>query len=148
MPKTSDRLTFFTESVIREMTRVANQYEAINLSQGFPDADPVLEDALSAAFPKQDIRRVAPSGGADGLSYQVRFPLPLTFLEARLMVRRIREGLAQLLARFEPQRYRALREVLDTLGVRETLSSLYLKEPPTAPQPLSTPPLLGGTVVH
>ncbi len=43
MPKTSDRLTFFTESVIREMTRVANQYGAINLSQGFPDADPPPE---------------------------------------------------------------------------------------------------------
>ncbi len=40
MPQTADRLTFFTESVIREMTRVANQFDAINLSQGFPDADP------------------------------------------------------------------------------------------------------------
>ena len=43
MPTTADRLTFFTESVIREMTRVANQYDAINLSQGFPDADPPVE---------------------------------------------------------------------------------------------------------
>ncbi|MGD8702495.1 MAG: aminotransferase class I/II-fold pyridoxal phosphate-dependent enzyme [Desulfosarcina sp.] len=43
MPTTADRLTFFTESVIREMTRVANRYEAINLSQGFPDADPPPE---------------------------------------------------------------------------------------------------------
>jgi aspartate/methionine/tyrosine aminotransferase len=43
MPKTADRLTLFTESVIREMTRVANQYNAINLSQGFPDADPPPE---------------------------------------------------------------------------------------------------------
>jgi aspartate/methionine/tyrosine aminotransferase len=43
MPSTADRLTFFTESVIREMTRVANQYDAINLSQGFPDADPPPE---------------------------------------------------------------------------------------------------------
>ena len=43
MPKTADRLSFFTESVIREMTRVANRYGAINLSQGFPDADPPPE---------------------------------------------------------------------------------------------------------
>ncbi|MGD9310851.1 MAG: aminotransferase class I/II-fold pyridoxal phosphate-dependent enzyme [Desulfosarcina sp.] len=43
MPTIADRLTFFTESVIREMTRVANRYEAINLSQGFPDADPPPE---------------------------------------------------------------------------------------------------------
>lgn len=40
MPRTADRLNFFTESVIREMTRVSNRYGAINLSQGFPDADP------------------------------------------------------------------------------------------------------------
>jgi aminotransferase len=40
MPKTSDRLAFFTESVIREMTRISNRYGAINLAQGFPDADP------------------------------------------------------------------------------------------------------------
>jgi aminotransferase len=40
MPATADRLSYFTESVIREMTRVAHKYGAINLSQGFPDADP------------------------------------------------------------------------------------------------------------
>lgn len=43
MPQTADRLTFFTESVIREMTRVAQRHGAINLSQGFPDADPPPE---------------------------------------------------------------------------------------------------------
>jgi len=43
MPATAHRLSLFTESVIREMTRVANQYGAINLSQGFPDAVPPLE---------------------------------------------------------------------------------------------------------
>jgi aspartate/methionine/tyrosine aminotransferase len=40
MPSTSGRIAGFTESVIRRMTRVANQYGAINLSQGFPDFDP------------------------------------------------------------------------------------------------------------
>ncbi len=51
MPKTASRLQYFTESVIREMTRVATKYEAINLSQGFPDADPpqeVIEAAVRA----------------------------------------------------------------------------------------------------
>ena len=43
MPNTADRLNLFTESVIREMTRVAKQYGAINLSQGFPDVDPPAE---------------------------------------------------------------------------------------------------------
>lgn len=43
MPKTSDRIRGFGESMIRRMTRIANQYDAINLSQGFPDFDPPAE---------------------------------------------------------------------------------------------------------
>ncbi|MBD1843453.1 aminotransferase class I/II-fold pyridoxal phosphate-dependent enzyme [Cyanobacteria bacterium FACHB-63] len=35
--KTSIKANQFTESVIREMTRVALQYDAVNLAQGFPD---------------------------------------------------------------------------------------------------------------
>lgn len=52
MPSTSGRLSHFTESVIRRMTRVANACGAINLSQGFPDFDPpapLLEAAERAA---------------------------------------------------------------------------------------------------
>jgi len=48
MPQTSDRPSRFTESVIRRMTRVANAYGAVNLSQGFPDFDPPPE-LLAAA---------------------------------------------------------------------------------------------------
>jgi aspartate/methionine/tyrosine aminotransferase len=40
MPATSRRTSKFRESVIRGMTRLANQCGAINLSQGFPDFDP------------------------------------------------------------------------------------------------------------
>src|SRR6204780_5915028 len=40
MPHTSRRTSVFTESVIREMTRVAQRPGAINLAQGFPDFDP------------------------------------------------------------------------------------------------------------
>ena len=43
MPKLSSRTETFTESVIRHMTRVANEHGAINLSQGFPDFDPPKE---------------------------------------------------------------------------------------------------------
>jgi aminotransferase len=51
MPATSSRLHNFTESVIRGMTRLANEHGAINLSQGFPDFDPPEEllDALEEA---------------------------------------------------------------------------------------------------
>ena len=55
MPQTSERTSKFAESVIRSMTRLANQCGAINLSQGFPDFDPP-EPVLRAA------ERVARSG--------------------------------------------------------------------------------------
>lgn len=49
MPKLSNRVNTFTDSIIRRMTRICNQYDAINLSQGFPDANPPQEilDELS-----------------------------------------------------------------------------------------------------
>lgn len=40
MPQLSNRVQIFTDSVIRRMTRISNEYGAINLSQGFPDFDP------------------------------------------------------------------------------------------------------------
>ncbi|HNX64808.1 MAG TPA: pyridoxal phosphate-dependent aminotransferase [Oscillospiraceae bacterium] len=49
MPQLSSRTNGFTDSVIRRMTRISNQYNAVNLSQGFPDFDPPKEilDRLS-----------------------------------------------------------------------------------------------------
>ena len=49
MPKLSDRVNTFTDSVIRRMTRISDEYGAINLSQGFPDFDPpkAILDALA-----------------------------------------------------------------------------------------------------
>ena len=40
MQQLSDKTAHFTDSVIRRMTRVSMKYDAINLSQGFPDFDP------------------------------------------------------------------------------------------------------------
>ena len=51
MPILSERVGTFTDSVIRRMTRISDEYGAINLSQGFPDFDPPREmmDALKKA---------------------------------------------------------------------------------------------------
>ena len=51
MPGLSNRVQTFTDSVIRRMTRISDEYGAINLSQGFPDFDPPQEimDALAKA---------------------------------------------------------------------------------------------------
>ena len=40
MKELSSRTAGFTDSVIRRMTRISNQYGAVNLSQGFPDFEP------------------------------------------------------------------------------------------------------------
>lgn len=53
MAKLSTRLDGFSESVIRKMTRISNEYRAINLSQGFPDFDPpkeILDELAKAAY--------------------------------------------------------------------------------------------------
>ena len=49
MKPLSARVGLFTDSVIRRMTRISDEYDAINLSQGFPDFDPPrkLMDALA-----------------------------------------------------------------------------------------------------
>ena len=49
---TAHRTHGFTESVIREMTRVADECGAINLAQGFPDfpAPDVLKEAAVRAI--------------------------------------------------------------------------------------------------
>src|SRR2546428_12396161 len=55
--RVSRKASSFTESVIREMTREAMKYGAVNLSQGFPDF----------AAP-EDIKRVAMQAIADDIN--------------------------------------------------------------------------------
>src|SRR5213593_3357028 len=67
----------FTESVIREMTRLALEHDAINLSQGFPDfpAPDVLKKAAADAI-FADINQYAITWGAknfrDALVYKIK----------------------------------------------------------------------------
>ena len=50
MPQLSHRVSTFTDSVIRRMTRISDEVGAINLSQGFPDFPPpkAITDRLKA----------------------------------------------------------------------------------------------------
>ena len=59
------RTAHFTESVIREMTRLSNQHGGLNLSQGFPDfpAPAVVKEAACAAI-QDDINQYAVTWGA------------------------------------------------------------------------------------
>ena len=52
----SEKAEYFTESVIREMTRLALQHGAVNLAQGFPDfpAPAEVKEAARAAIAADD----------------------------------------------------------------------------------------------
>ena len=60
MPELSKRVGTFTDSVIRRMTRISDEYGAINLSQGFPDFDPPkgIMDALAEAAYKGQLTSI------------------------------------------------------------------------------------------
>ena len=64
----SDRVEHFTESVIREMTRQAMQYGAVNLAQGFPDfpAPAEIKEAAQSAV-AADVNQYAITWGAKNL---------------------------------------------------------------------------------
>ena len=64
----SDKVEHFTESVIREMTRQAMQYGAVNLAQGFPDfpAPTEIKQAAQQAI-QNDVNQYAITWGAKNL---------------------------------------------------------------------------------
>ena len=84
MQPLSDRTAGFTDSVIRRMTRISNQYGAVNLSQGFPDFDP----------PKAILDRLAEVAHEDYHQYSItwgaqNFREALAEKQSRLMGREI-----------------------------------------------------------
>lgn len=66
MPQLSRRVEEFTDSVIRRMTRINNQYDSINLSQGFPDGNP----------PKEITDRLKEVADAGPHQYSITFGAP------------------------------------------------------------------------
>ncbi|MBI2835090.1 MAG: aminotransferase class I/II-fold pyridoxal phosphate-dependent enzyme [Acidobacteria bacterium] len=64
-PRGSKKVALFTESVIREMTRLAQQHGGVNLSQGFPDfpAPAAIKQAACEAI-EADINQYAVTWGA------------------------------------------------------------------------------------
>ncbi len=78
------RTSTFTESVIREMTRVANEHGAINLAQGFPDfpMPAAMKEAACAAI-HADVNQYATTWGSKPLrdaivgKYDRRYGMPV-----------------------------------------------------------------------
>lgn len=100
MPQISDRVQTFTDSVIRRMTRISDEYGAINLSQGFPDFDP----------PKVIMERLAEVAHEGPHQYSVTFGAP-----------NLREALAQKQGKAIGRRIDPESEVVITCGGTEAM---------------------------
>ena len=82
MPNISKRISLFSESAIARISHMAETYEAINLSEGFPDfpppeapAEPPEGYSLSGAAPIQyRQRRTEPAAGLGELPPDLRRP--------------------------------------------------------------------------
>lgn len=103
--RTAKRTHGFTESVIREMTRVAREHDAINLAQGFPDfpAPEVLKEAACAAI-RADINQYAITWGAP----------------------RLRRALVEKYRRFYGMEVDGDREITVTCGATEAMAAAML----------------------
>lgn len=103
--RTAKRTHGFAESVIREMTRVAREHDAINLAQGFPDfpAPEVLKETACAAI------------RADVNQYAVTWGTP-----------RLRRALAAKYAHWYGMEVDEAREVTITCGATEAMAAALL----------------------
>jgi aspartate/methionine/tyrosine aminotransferase len=99
------RVGRFTESVIREMTRLADDHSAINLAQGFPDFDPP-EELMAAA------KRAVDEGYNQ---YPVTWGSP-----------RFREAIAAKYARFGWPQLDPETEIVVTCGSTEAMVASFL----------------------
>ncbi len=131
------------------LTRAHLDYDAAALifRTAFNEPDVELEHALLDGFPEAEVRRLVPAVPNDSLAYQVRFSLPESLAEARTALSAMRQGLATLMARFEPERFRSIDRIVDTFGERETLSALHVREPRMRPVRIMAP-MAGSSVVH
>lgn len=100
MQKLSSRTDTFTDSLIRRMTRVSLEYDAINLSQGFPDFNP----------PKAITDRLAEISGEGPHQYAVTWG-----------AQNFREALAKKQARYMGMPIDPNTQVLVTCGSTEAM---------------------------
>ncbi|MDX1566762.1 MAG: hypothetical protein R3223_03110 [Longimicrobiales bacterium] len=133
---TNVRLSLSEGALVR--ARMDYDASALLFRTASSDPTPELEEALRDVFPGRDVRRIERVRESAPVSYQVRFPLPLSLSETRTVVAEMRDGLEQMLARFEPRRYRAAHDVVDALGSRQTLTRLRIREPRVRTVPVAS----------
>jgi aminotransferase len=99
------RTATFTESVIREMTRIATMHQAVNLAQGFPD------------FPMPAVMKEAACTAINGdiNQYAVTWGTPV-----------LRQAIAEKYRRWYNMEVDADRDVTVTCGATEAMASVFM----------------------
>ena len=105
MPTLSNRTADFKDSVIRRMTRIANQYNAVNLSQGFPDFEP----------PREILDRLAQVSNEDFHQYSITWGS-----------QNFREALAAKIQHFSGQAVDPNGELVVTCGSTEAMMAAMM----------------------
>ncbi len=105
MKELSRRTDVFTDSVIRRMTRISNRYNAVNLSQGFPDFDP----------PEQILRRLEEVAREDFHQYSITWG-----------AQNFREALALKQSRFMNRTINPDTEIVVTCGSTEAMMAAMM----------------------
>jgi len=108
------------------VARVHLDYQDVNIviRTGRSPRSPELENALADAFPGRPILRGSLRDPAGTQAYHLPLSVPRTLPETRTLLGKLRRGMVHLLARFEPDRYRSLRDLTRTFGERDSLRSL------------------------
>lgn len=99
------RTSTFTESVIREMTRIASMYDAVNLAQGFPDF--AMPDAMKQA--------ACTAINGDINQYAVTWGAPV-----------LRQAIAEKYRRWYGMEVDPDRDVTVTCGATEAMASVFM----------------------
>ena len=105
MKALSSRTAGFTDSVIRRMTRISNQYGAVNLSQGFPDFEP----------PAEILKRLEQVAHEDYNQYSITWG-----------AQKLREALAQKQSRFMGRPIDPNSEIVVTCGSTEAMMAAVM----------------------
>lgn len=105
------------------VTRVHLDYDANALvfRATTPRTRRALEVVLREVFPGLVVGRVRAGDPAGGAVCEVRFGVPVTFGEVRKSLHLMRRGLSDLVARFEPDRFKAVGGLVAAFGARATL---------------------------
>ena len=105
MQSLSERTASFTDSVIRRMTRISLQYNAVNLSQGFPDFEP----------PKASLDRLAQVAYEDYHQYSITWG-----------AQDFREALAAKQSRYMGRAIDPNSEIVTTCGSTEAMMAAMM----------------------